>query len=274
MINQNKTMTYRGLAVILGSLGLVAVACSDDDDAMPVGAAGMGGEDSGGTSSNAGTSSAGKTSDAGKGGGGASGGSGGSTAGNGAGGEPPLAGTGAGGELGMAGMDMGGAAGAISGGDGGAGGAPVVVQADTLDWGNFGGDGDWNAVVAAWPMSGDADAATVQKWVWDSQPGVGFYRATAFKVTMSQLVSPLPVGTYSFSLEVDRGDNLNEQYLFAKGCKAGEPDAQSTTPTASGRRVYTLENIEVSSGSCTVGLYTDAPDGGWANVDNAAFVAQ
>jgi hypothetical protein len=155
----------------------------------------------------------------------------------------------------------------------------VVVVPDTLDDPNF---SNYNAG-SNWVEAGDADASDF-KWpngdprADAEKPSIVLWRSTAYKVAVSQVVSPLPSGTYSFSMEVQRAADLNEQYLFAKGCKAGEPDAQVTQSTAAagsgGFTKITLADIEVTSGSCTVGIYTDAADGGWANVDNAAFVQQ
>ena len=99
-----------------------------------------------------------------------------------------------------------------------------------------------------------------------------------YNPTTLQKLDPLPNGTYSFSMDVERAANLNDQYLFARGCKAGEPTGEVTQSTAaagsSGLSKITLSNIEVTSGSCTVGIYTDAPADGWANIDNAVVSLQ
>jgi len=293
MNNSVKTTNHHRFALLLGALGIVAVACSDDDDAIGTkGGAGSGGtsagssnagsssggtsagKPSGGTSSagtssagtsNAGTSSAG-TSSAGT----SSAGTGGASAGSSA----------TGGDAGVAGEAMGGAAMGGQGGDSigggagsaqaGAGGAPEVV-ADVLDDPNF------SAYGTGWSEEGDVDASTF-KWIYAQEPGLNHWAATAYKVATLQTLDPLPNGTYSFSMDVERAANLNDQHLFARGCKAGEPNTEVTMSTAaagtSSFMTITLANIEVSSGSCTVGIYTDAPADGWANIDNAVFALQ
>jgi hypothetical protein len=155
-------------------------------------------------------------------------------------------------------------------GEGGAGGeAPIL--ADTLDNGTF------SAYDAGWSESGDVAASTT-KWIYGEEPGLNHYSASAFTVATFQTVSPLPNGTYKLTAEVQKASSLNEQYLFAKGCKAGEPETQVTAPTtAAGEADYTvitLAGIEVSSGSCTVGIYTDGPAGGWSNIDNIVFAEE
>jgi hypothetical protein len=292
----NKTTTYQGFALLLGAVSLIAVACGDDDAGEPgdnAGAAGDGGGSSAGKPSGGSAGKAGNSAGGNVNGGTSGGGNGGNAAaGSGVGGEgvggegvggegvggEGVGGEGVGGE-GVGGEAQGGAGGAVTGGggEGGAGGAPEIV-ADTLDNGTFG----TNATsLEGWENSGDT-AAAFAKWHWienvyDSA-GLAHWREAAYKVTTSQLVSPLPNGTYSFSMVVQRPATLNEQYLFARGCTAGSPDAQVTKPTvdatADGFTKITLTGIQVTSGSCTFGIYTDAPDDGWANMDSAVLVLE
>jgi hypothetical protein len=296
MTNVYKTTNYQGLALLLGAVSIVAVACGDDDSTADPG--GEAGEAGGGTS--AGKSNGGAAGKAGNPSGGSNGGT--PTGGTGGTGGTPTAGTGgmpsAGtGGNGAAGEGMGGAGGAGSageswggdgqggdgpgpdqggaggevGGEGGAGGAgEVVIVPDELDNGTF------TAWYADWSELGNTDAATAN-WIYGEEPGLNHWAATAYIVSTFQTVGPLPDGNYAFSMEVQRAANLNSQYLFAKGCTEGEPTTEVTESTAaagsSGFTKITL-NVVVTSGSCTVGIYTDAPAGGWANMDNALFVKQ
>lgn len=285
MTNSITTMNYHRFALLLGALGLVAVACSDDEDGgSPAGEAGSGASAGKGNagSSNGGTSSAGSASGgAGNGGtskggtssaGTSSAGTAGSSAG---GGDAGMAGESMGGSGvvgGQGGESLGGAAGSSLGGAGGEGGAGAPeITPDALDDANFGAYG------AGWSEEGNVDASTF-KWIYGEEPGLNHWAATAYKVATLQKLDPLPSGTYSFSMDVQRAANLNDQYLFARGCKAGEPNAEVTQSTAAAGSgalsKITLSNIEVTSGSCTVGIYTDAPADGWANIDNAVFSPQ
>jgi hypothetical protein len=273
MTMMHKTKSYRRLAVMLGALSAIAVACNDDGDEVggnTAGTAGTGGKGDGGSSASKGGDSAGKGgSDGGAGSSGSAG-----KAGEGAGGEgiggsgegkagEGFGGSGEGGE-GIGGEATGGT------GEGGAGGAPEIV-ADTLDNGTFAG------YDTGWSESGDVAAASA-KWIHDEEPGLNHYSATAFKVATFQTVSPLPGGTYKLTAEVQKANALNEQYLFAKGCQVGAPEVQVTQPTTAagegGYTVITLAGIVVTSGSCTVGIYTDGPAGGWSNIDNIVFVKE
>jgi hypothetical protein len=286
MTSSIKTMTHHRFALLLGAIGLVAVACSDDEDAVvPTGNAGSGGTSAGkgnAGSSNGGTSSAG-TSNGGTSNGGASNGgtTNGGTDGAGTGNGGQAGWSAAGSDAGMAGESMGGSdglggqggeslGGAAGSSQGGAGGAPDITP-DVLDDANFGAYG------TGWSEQGDVDASSF-KWIYGEEPGLNHWAATAYKVATLQKLDPLPNGTYSFSMDVQRAATLNDQYLFARGCKAGEPDGEVTQSTAAAGSgalsKITLSNIEVTSGSCTVGIYTDAPADGWANIDNAVFSLQ
>ena len=284
MTNTINSTAYHRLALLLGALGFVVVACSDDDDSNgPRGDAGSAGTSAGKSnagSSNGGNGSAGKstggtdtggTSNGGTTNGGTSnGGSAGSSTMAGEAGMAGDSGAGAGGLGGQGGEVNGGAGGDAQAGAAGAGGAPAIVP-DVLDDPNF------SAYGTGWSEEGDADASNF-KWIHDQEPGLNHWRATAYKVATLQTLNPLPNGTYSFSMEIERAANLNDQHLFARGCKAGEPSTEVTQATdaagSSGYTKITLSNIEVSSGSCTVGIYTDAPADGWANIDNAVFSLQ
>jgi hypothetical protein len=287
MTNTINSTAYHRLALLLGALGFVVVACSDDDDANgsrgDAGSAGTSAGKSNAGSSNGGNNSAGKntggTNSAGKSTGGTDNGgtnnggtSNGGTAGSSAmAGDTGMAGDSGAGPLGGQGGDVsGGAGGDAQAGAAGAGGTPAIVP-DVLDDPNF------SAYGTGWSEEGDVDASNF-KWIYAEEPGLNHWRATAYKVATLQTLDPLPNGTYSFSMEVERAANLNDQHLFARGCKAGEPDTEVTQATdaagSSGYTKITLSNIEVSSGSCTVGIYTDGPADGWANIDNAVFSLQ
>lgn len=281
-MKKHMTTGYQGFALLLGALGLVAVACSDDDDDSPDNSAGKGGstagKSSGGSSGKGGSSTAGKDS-----GGDASGGKSGSStggtsmAGEGQGGEP-TAGTGAGGEP-AGGAPGGGAGGEGVGGsgEGGAGGEASVVF-DTLDNANF---NTWTSETvvygAGWSSSGDVAATHFD---WDNDVGanmgtMGFWHNAAYKATIWQTVNPIANGTYQLKADVRSGTGFVEFYLFAKGCKAGDAEYQfkkDITGTAEATyTTFTLENIEVTSGTCSLGVYVDAPSTAWARADNFIF---
>jgi hypothetical protein len=104
---------------------------------------------------------------------------------------------------------------------------------------------------------------------------LALWAADAYTATVSQSVSPLANGTYTFSAWVERGGTFNSLYLFAKGYKASSPsDSLQEITDAAGSSGYTqivLPGIPVTNGQCEVGISADAQAGAWANFDDFSF---
>lgn len=93
-----------------------------------------------------------------------------------------------------------------------------------------------------------------------------------------QTLDPIANGTYSFSIWVDRGW-FDTQYLFAKGFNAADPDQEVTmvtteAETPAGYVKVTLSGIVVTSGHCTVGVYSSVVTGTYTNFDDAEFTLE
>lgn len=285
------------------SVTLVTAACSDDDDAIVDGGAGKSGSSgvagksnnggnsasgsSSGGSATAGKTSGGQSSVAGTGGTTANAGTAGTagTAGSSSsGGEGGSGGQGNGGEGGASQPGEGGEGGAL-GGAGGAGGEAPVFVADVLDNPGFETGTPDTGTFPGWTNEGTADAAFIHytdahtgfgrlghwtKWVDAQTPP---YTARTY-----QTLNPIANGTYSFSIWVDRGW-FETQYLFAKGFNAADPDQELTqvttaAETPAGYVKITLSGIVVTSGHCTVGVYSAAPAGTYTNFDDAEFTLE
>lgn len=286
MIRKKTGLKELTLVVLCGA-ALVSVACGDDDDGDSPGTAGStsaGTKSTGGsagsksTGGSAGTGTGGTTS-AGTNNGGSGGSSGSSVGGEPNGGVPSDGGTdGEGGTPSEAGADAGGAP---AGGAGGEGGAPVVVL-DTLKNASF---ETWNAdktIVAEWINASTPAGASYAEWGAPAKNKAGEYRlahwsAAAYTARIEQVVSPIANGTYSFSIWVNRAalTELNESYIYAKGFDAedAEADVQLDTDAGVGDTYVEikLDNIEVTSGEITVGVFTDAKAEGWINFDAASL---
>ena len=291
--------------VSVGSL-LASVACSDDNDPTKGtgGAASVGGgtaiggssaRNTGGTKSSVG--GAGTSANAG---GSATGGQSAVTAG----GTSSLVSGGAsgvhtGGTVGAGGVHTGGTAGSSSvqtGGSGVAGGAAAGGFAGTGGVAACGTAVGLNVLTGADFETGTAHGATIPGWSKDGatqadldasfleyqNAHTGFGRltnwaTTAYTVTTYQQVTSIPNGTYMLSVWMLRGTGFNSQYLFASGYSATDSAAKVTVDTSSASStVYTqivLDGIQVTNGTCEVGIYSDAPAGGmWANFDDFSLV--
>lgn len=289
---------------IFGLFGaaLVSVACSDDDDAIFNGGAGNAGKNSGGAGSGgkattAGTSSSGAATGGTNGGtsagtataGTTSAGTGGTTAGSAgtatAGGEGGALSGGAGGVGGEGGtpdLPMGGEGGVMSGGAGGAGGeggTPFV--ADVLDNPSF--EANTGTTITGWTNEGTPGAAYVEYKDTDAHSGhnklshwtMWSQGAPDYTARTYQTVAPIANGTYSFSIWLNR-DWETTQYLYARGFNANDPSEEKTlnTTDVDGYTKVTLSGIQVTSGTCTVGIYTASPAGSYANFDDAEFTLE
>jgi hypothetical protein len=283
---RKKTGLKEVTLLVLASAAFVSVACSDDDDDLYGGTAGTSGSSStagkagdGGSAGSAGKSNGGSagTTTAGT----TNGGSAGTTSGG-------MAGTESMGGDTTGGVPPDGQGGEPTvGGAGGEGGAPVV-EMDTLKNPSFeaslapGGNppDSGTKVFPEWDNTATPDGASYIQWDGASSGSVRLaqWNAGAYTARTSQTISPIANGTYSFSIKVNRDalDKLNDSYLYAVGYDINAPEEDVTEPTdAAVGNTYvkiTLANIVVSSGSLTVGVYTDAVAGGWINFDDAELV--
>jgi hypothetical protein len=264
----------------------IAMACSDDeDDTGDGGKGGSSGSATGGKSSGKGGTSGtgtggnntGGTGTGGTGKGGKGGTSTGGSAGRATGGTNAGAGIG-----GDAGGDQGGTGGV--GNDGGVGGeGGEVVMADVLDNPGFEmGDVGVLNPIPGWQESNDLDASYVE-WTGgrNNSHKLGHWRAwvmtTAESYTTStfQTVGPIPNGTYTFSIWINRKWALEEQYLFARGHNAANTSEQVTyavtVPDEAAYYQISFTGIQVTSGQVTVGIYTRSWGNDWSNIDDASL---
>ncbi|HEY4104795.1 MAG TPA: hypothetical protein VGM44_12930 [Polyangiaceae bacterium] len=169
--------------------------------------------------------------------------------------------------------------------DGGDGGPPLPGQ--LLNPG-FETAGSLRTDTPDWTSTGDTDAAYIDHSpVKSGANKLGHWLGTlndvtpptfAYQVSTFQTVSPLPDGTYTFKIWVDRSAGLISEYIFAKDYAKGQPAAQIKVDTATAiENVYTqfvIPNIQVTSGKCTLGIFTQGPNdmaNNWANIDDAEF---
>jgi len=233
----------------------------------------------GGSAGKGGTSTGGKST-----GGSSTGGTSGSAGTGPTGGTAGSGGTGTSGNAGVGGEPTDGGMGGVGadGGMGGEGGEMTVF--DVLDNPGFEmGDVGTLNVIPGWQESGDLDASYVE-WTGgrNGSHKLGHWRmwvmttAETYTASTHQTVEPIANGTYTFSMYVMRDQWFTEQYLFARDHNASVPTEVLKVNTAdtmsnSAYIQVTLSNIQVTTGKCTVGIYSAAPGGVWANIDDASF---
>ncbi|HEY4104792.1 MAG TPA: hypothetical protein VGM44_12915 [Polyangiaceae bacterium] len=268
-------------------VGATAFACSSEDRSSDDSAGASGVPTAGTSSQNGGSSST-------SGGSIATSGSGGSTS--------PSAGTSStGGTSSIAGSSSTAgqsAGGATAGGSGGAG-TTSVAGAAGADTGSAGEGGAPNPPPPP-PLlqNGSFELGTLQFWTATVTPSdvgralftqwgpnsasprsidgdfeAGFWNNTAsFKGDLHQTVTGLTPGKYELKLYAAFGLGLNAAYIYAINC--GPQDVTSDLAIADGAADFiavSLPSIDVTSDSCTVGIYADLNVGNWLNVDEFVF---
>jgi len=176
------------------------------------------------------------------------------------------------GEGGSSGAPSAGAGGDATG-EGGAGGAPTI-QADTIDNPGF-ESGTSHATLPGWTTVGTADSSYVSYDQSKAYAGYGYldnWLGSAYTVTTSQVVAPLPNGNYSFSIWHTGGAYTN-QYVFARGYDSGDPSVEMkvvTTDSATWTQIV-VSPIPVTSGQIEIGVYSDGAAENWSHFDNAVL---
>jgi arabinogalactan endo-1,4-beta-galactosidase len=127
------------------------------------------------------------------------------------------------------------------------------------------------------PSDGNPPPAT---YSWSdsggAQSGNGFldlWYATAYSATVSQVVSPLPDGTYTVSAWYQGGTGANtyvEQYMFVRGHDAANELTEIKVPTTPSTPFIqlTIPNIVVTSGEIEIGFFSNGNGGAWSHFDN------
>src|SRR5690606_23697862 len=92
-----------------------------------------------------------------------------------------------------------------------------------------------------------------------------------FAVEAYQTIRGLPDGSYTFTVNFNRGDGHNATQVFARNC-GGEDIVEDLPLTAPTQWLeYSIEAIPVTGGTCEVGLFIDSPATAWFNTDLISF---
>jgi arabinogalactan endo-1,4-beta-galactosidase len=121
----------------------------------------------------------------------------------------------------------------------------------------------------SWTISGDASAVSTDVDVHSGSLTLHYYSATPAEFTASQTITGLENGTYSLSAWVSGGGGEEASEIFAGSA------TQSFSNT--GWRQWskpTLDNIEVTDGTLTVGAHYKLSDGQWGNIDDFQLIKQ
>lgn len=154
------------------------------------------------------------------------------------------------------------------GGMGGTGGNPPLV-------GNLLVNGGFQSGLLGWTV--DPATATTNRHAYTQTPNppngtssslATWHQTQAYTVTISQTVSGLEPGDYTFTALVST-QQTQEAYLFARNC--GGEEIQLPIPLISFEwQPYEIP-VTVSGTSCEVGIYVDNVPEDWVNADEFSF---
>ncbi|OPJ60207.1 glycosyl hydrolase 53 family protein [Clostridium oryzae] len=118
-----------------------------------------------------------------------------------------------------------------------------------------------------WTIS-DTDAENISKDVYSGSKALGYWKASAYKLTVSQKITGLKNGVYTLSAWSQGAAESCTNQIFAVDSK-GKPLTADIKNT--GWAVWSqvkIINIVVTDGTLTIGSYLDAPAGYWGSYDD------
>lgn len=166
-------------------------------------------------------------------------------------------------------------------GEGGAGGAAGAPNGGTGAVGELVNPSFESGNVSGWQVE-PAEALT-KKYAFVQWPqGAGsvpdgtyefstWHKTDTFTVELHQTIKGLADGTYTFKGYFSRGA-LNAASMFARNCGGVDPEPVPVPLTDPSQWLaVSLSGIEVSGGSCEVGLHIESTAENWLNADLFSF---
>ncbi|WP_223650769.1 glycosyl hydrolase 53 family protein [Hymenobacter psoromatis] len=117
--------------------------------------------------------------------------------------------------------------------------------------------------------TGDADADYTETGGYSSQFRLTHYKATAYQVTTSQVISNLPNGTYTLRAWAQSGGGQTTCQLYGR---SGTAEQALTLPTTGTWTQLSLPGIVVANGQCEIGLRSVAAAGNYCSLDDVELV--
>lgn len=128
-----------------------------------------------------------------------------------------------------------------------------------------------SAEVTGWlTAEQDADADSVVAHGYDGDYSLQHSKATAYKVRTYQNLSGLANGYYQMTAYVQNSGGQHACYFSAKGADGFE--RMTSFPVSSSWTQVVLRGIQVTDGTCTLSIYSDAKAGNWCRVDAVTLV--
>jgi len=127
---------------------------------------------------------------------------------------------------------------------------------------------DWNV----WLQSGvpSTTIKTETGYAFDGDYKLTFWNSANYSASVYRTFTGLENGTYTFSVWAMTNGDQDTLQLYAKNY--GGPELTTTIDTSDiNWNIFTIDNIEVTNGTCEIGIYTVAGANDWVNLDHVNF---
>jgi arabinogalactan endo-1,4-beta-galactosidase len=135
-----------------------------------------------------------------------------------------------------------------------------------------------SGALAEWTITGDADAVKNERNLGNAHSGLHafhYWKSAPFKFELSKQFSGLSNGRYTFSAWAAGGGGEKSVRLFARNCGNDKNNNAAISNTGWQKwRQYKISGIQVTGGTCTVGVAVDGATGNWGNIDDVEFAAE
>lgn len=151
--------------------------------------------------------------------------------------------------------------------------APQAHAAATLTNPGFEADATGTATPAGWSTSsatGQNSASYTESGGASGSYRLSHWSSSAYQVETYQTLTGLANGAYTLSAKVRSSGGQNAAYLALRGC-GGAEQRTDLPATPNGAWIRLVTSVQVTGGTCTVSLRSDAHAGEWANFDDLTF---
>src|SRR5262245_55183412 len=120
-----------------------------------------------------------------------------------------------------------------------------------------------------WSESGTVAASKSESGGHSGGFQLAHWSASAYTAETFQTLTGLTPGSYTLSAWVRSGGGQAAAYVALKNC--GGAQVQANIPTSTTNWVQVSVTANVTSTSCTVGIFSNASANNWINVDDVSF---
>lgn len=125
-------------------------------------------------------------------------------------------------------------------------------------------------VISSWSEEGDAEASFTDAPGYLSSSSLNHSSESDYRVSTYQTLTGLENGYYTLTAWAQNSGGQHASYLYTRD--SGTSEARAALPISSEWTKVYLRGIQVTNGTATIGLYSDANAGNWARLDMIELV--